>query len=583
VIGEQVKSITEDIIQLRAKERKRYTHSVWPVSCGPIFDDRLVSCGQNSVDKMSNKNGNNSNNSGGSSHNLYRMNGVPPAYSDMAEEVQRGREAKIAHLLKQRKLPEDGWSELEIERLLRHFADMDSNNFPANCGVGEREGRIYSGLVARRHWNMAHGVGRSGDLREPQPKAAGSSTLVALTNSLVVDWLKMNGARGVREAFVAPVATGMAMVLCLMSLRFKRPDAKYVIWSRVDQKSCFKAIMTAGYIPIIVDLMKYEDELRTDKQKIEREILAHNPEEILAVVTTTSCFAPRACDDVPAVAEICGRLQIPHLVNNAYGVQSSKCMHIIEEAGKAEKGRRVDAFVQSTDKNLMVPVGGSVISGYDSEFVRSISRNYPGRASSAPATDVFITLMQLGSCGYKKLTDQRRENFKSLQEAMAKVAAKYGERVLNVKNNPISIAMTLQNFALNPSDPSLKSVSELGSMLFTRGVSGTRVITGRDEKIFADDHVFKGWGSHYDDTRVPYLTAAAAIGMTQHDIDLFIKRLDKVLGIRSKDIAKKQQELMAKQAQLNHQQQQREREQQLRQQQQQQQRPPSAGKTSTQV
>ena len=30
----------------------------------------------------------------------------------------------------QRKLPEVGWSEIEIERLIRHFADMDSNNFP---------------------------------------------------------------------------------------------------------------------------------------------------------------------------------------------------------------------------------------------------------------------------------------------------------------------------------------------------------------------------------------------------------------------------------------------------------------------
>jgi hypothetical protein len=38
-------------------------------------------------------------------------------------------------------------------------------------------------------------------------------------------------------------------------------------------------------------------------------------------------------------------------------------MHILEEAGKREKGRRVDAFVQSTDKNLMVPVGGSIIAG----------------------------------------------------------------------------------------------------------------------------------------------------------------------------------------------------------------------------
>ena len=58
-----------------------------------------------------------------------------------------------------------------------------------------------------------------------------------------------------------------------------------------------------------------------------------------------------------SVAEICHNLGIPHVVNNAYGVQSSKCMHILEESGKREKNRRVDAFVQSTDKNLMVPVG----------------------------------------------------------------------------------------------------------------------------------------------------------------------------------------------------------------------------------
>ena len=53
--------------------------------------------------------------------------------------------------------------------------------------------------------------------------------------------------------------------------------------------------------------------------------------------------------------------------------------------------------------------------------------------------------------------------------------------------------MTLKNFALDDGDDqSLKSVSEIGSMLFTRGVSGTRVITGRDEKIFQGNHVFKG-------------------------------------------------------------------------------------------
>ena len=53
--------------------------------------------------------------------------------------------------------------------------------------------------------------------------------------------------------------------------------------------------------------------------------------------------------------------------------------------------------------------------------------------------------------------------------------------------------MTLKNFSVDEeNDRSLKSVSEIGSMLFTRGVSGTRVVTGREEKIFQSNHVFKG-------------------------------------------------------------------------------------------
>ena len=32
------------------------------------------------------------------------------------------------------------------------LAVMDSNNFPGNCGVGEREARIASSLVAKRHY-----------------------------------------------------------------------------------------------------------------------------------------------------------------------------------------------------------------------------------------------------------------------------------------------------------------------------------------------------------------------------------------------------------------------------------------------
>ena len=43
-------------------------------------------------------------------------------------------------------------------------------------------------------------------------------------------------------------------------------------------------------------------------------------------------------------------------------------------------------------------------------------------------------------------------------------------------------------------------------------------------------HVFQGFGSHTNSYPSAYLTAAAAVGMTTEDVDLFIKRLDKTLA-----------------------------------------------------
>lgn len=40
---------------------------------------------------------------------------------------------------------------------------------------------------------LGHGIGRSGDIAAIQPKAAGSSILMKLTNSMVLDSLKMAG------------------------------------------------------------------------------------------------------------------------------------------------------------------------------------------------------------------------------------------------------------------------------------------------------------------------------------------------------------------------------------------------------
>ena len=40
---------------------------------------------------------------------------------------------------------------------------------------------------------------------------------------------------------------------------------------------------------------------------------------------------------------------------------------------------RIDAFVQSLDKNFMVPVGGAIIAGFDETFIQEISKMYPGK------------------------------------------------------------------------------------------------------------------------------------------------------------------------------------------------------------
>jgi len=48
-------------------------------------------------------------------------------------------------LLFQKELPQQGWDNMTIEFALAELALLDSNNFVNPVGVGEREGRVYSG------------------------------------------------------------------------------------------------------------------------------------------------------------------------------------------------------------------------------------------------------------------------------------------------------------------------------------------------------------------------------------------------------------------------------------------------------
>lgn len=402
---------------------------------------------------------------------------------------------------------------------------MDSNNFEQNCGLGEREGRVFSSLVARRNYHFSHGIGRSGDLTEVQPKAIGSSILNKLTNELVLDILRISGLTFVKSCMVAPLATGMALTFCMLSIRQTKPNAQYVLMPRIDQKSCIKSIITAGYKPVIIEEELEGDELRTSLKGIESKINELKPENIACVFSTTSCFAPRAFDKVDEIAELCKKYDLFHLVNNAYGLQSSKCTHMINQGSK---NGRIDIVVQSTDKNLMVPVGGTIIAAFDEKLLENVAAFYPGRASASQSMDILITLLSMGTETYKNLLKERKECFEYLKAELQKLAAKFNEKVLETPGNTISMGITLSNFGSH-----IKDLTEIGSMLFVRLVSGIRVVVPGETKNISGCE-FKNFGSHSNNYPVPYLTAAAAIGIKKHEVDLFIKRFQKVLESVSK-------------------------------------------------
>jgi len=159
-------------------------------------------------------------------------------------------------------MPQVGWTDLTIRYLLDRIALMDSNNFQGNCGVGEREGRIFSRLVSDKNFALAHGIGRSGDVNALQPKAIGSSLLVKITKAMTLHCLrKICGMSFVNDLIVLPFATGMSITMTLLTLKSLKPECKYVIWPRIDQKTCLKAITAANLTPIVVEELLLGDEL----------------------------------------------------------------------------------------------------------------------------------------------------------------------------------------------------------------------------------------------------------------------------------------------------------------------------------
>lgn len=464
----------------------------------------------------------------------------------MSKDALRQRKVPFKRLLAEG-LPADGLSDEAIEEILRRVAAFDANNRVGTCGVGEREGRLFSSLVRRRHWGLAHGIGRSGNLTEIQPKAPGSALLQRLVTRMTTQMLAVIGWRlpPSWRPLLVPMATGMTLALALRALRERRPEGRFVLLSRIDQRSVIKSAALAGLEAIVLPLVSEGDGLVTDLRTLGETIHRLGPERIVAILSTTSCFAPRLPDRILEIAQIAG--DIPQLVNNAYGLQSPEATR---QLSRALRSGQVLAIVQSMDKNFMVPVGGAIVLG-ESSLVSTMETLYPGRASMSPLLDLFITLLSMGRTGYRRLLQEREQCYALLLGRLHQFERDHPEliRVLRTPKNDISIAVAITD-PINP-----KGIS-LGSYLFLRGVSGARLLTKRGRHSGGEGEAPlpasplasspvslqagtpipqpgslspRNFGMHHDDYpgANAYLTVASALGQHPGEIHAFMRHLSK--------------------------------------------------------
>ncbi|MBY8988432.1 MAG: O-phosphoseryl-tRNA(Sec) selenium transferase [Candidatus Lokiarchaeota archaeon] len=413
----------------------------------------------------------------------------------------------IQNLFEQKSVPKNAWSDDQIEFLLKTLSNMDTDKDDKASRVGEREARITSSLQLKTSAGFCHGIGRSGFLTAPQPKAPGGSIMYELSNYLALNFLKKFGLPNTKKAIVVPLCTGMSLALCLGALK---PDwnnqnlasKRTVIVPQIDHNALIKAFDLIGVKRKVVKGKKFGDAVRIPIEDIEESL----DDDCFAIISLTSFFPPREHDDIKEISKFAKKHDLVHIVINAYGVQSPEWMKLIRigiDAG------RIDAIIQSTDKNVLTPVGGAIIASPIEEVITKISQAYAGRASATPVVNFLISMLSLGIEGYQQLLEEQQKNRKLLENKLQEVAKKIGEKIFNVFN-PVAVAMSLNNLKK-------EQLFALGGALYNLRVTGPRVYNP-EESIF---------GTCCANYSTPYIVINAAIGVTSLDIISAVERFEK--------------------------------------------------------
>lgn len=413
----------------------------------------------------------------------------------------------IKTLLEQKSVPHEPWTDNQIEFLLQILSNMDTDKDNNAARVGEREARIASKLHLKTSAGFCHGVGRSGFLTAAQPKAPGASIMYELSNYLARNILRYTGLPNVKDAIVVPLCTGMSLSLTLGALK---PDLsnsnsnskRTVLIPQIDHKSLLKSIELMGFNAKIVPGQIFGDAVRIPIEDIENNL----DDDCFAVISITSFFPPRENDDIKEISKFARQNNLVHIIINAYGVQSPEWMKLIRSSIDAG---RVDAIIQSTDKNFLTPVGGAVIASPLKDNIKKISQAYAGRASATPIVNFLISMLSLGITGYQQLIEEQQQNRKILEIKLRKIAEKLNERILDIYN-PVAVALSLKNIKN-------EQLYALGGALYNLRVTGPRVYNPKE----------KAFGTCCNNYPTPYIVMNAAIGATEKDILSAVERFEK--------------------------------------------------------
>jgi O-phospho-L-seryl-tRNASec:L-selenocysteinyl-tRNA synthase len=397
--------------------------------------------------------------------------------------------APVRDTLARRAFPDESLLDTQIEMMLQILSSMDSDKDPEAARVGEREARVASPLVGKLSAGFNHGIGRSGQLSAPQPKAVGASIMQQVADAVAHDALRKLGLPNTRGTLVIPLSTGMTIGLALAGLR-REVGIRRVVYPRLDHRSPSRGIALAGLEEVTTKTQLDGDTVCADLDDLEKHI---KDEGVCAILATTTFFPPRAPDPIKDIARLAADHNVPLVINNAYGVQSAKVMNSIHSAIDAG---RVDAVIQSGDKNFLCPVGSSILTTPNPAVAAWASETYAGRASAAPVVQTLAALLSLGLQRYERLRKEQVEHRSFLEARLREIAGEVGQRVLEV-DNPVSVGFTLDGLDAN----------EIGARLYNARVTGPRTV---------EKH---GYGSCIESYPHAYIVLNSAIGSSRNDVE----------------------------------------------------------------